>query len=156
MRQNRRIGRAVTCSWVFSALALCAALAPAGVLTACSAPPSGGEEPRYPEKRRPEPLRSASDGEVMGANRQSPEDTLEGSPTNEHPAPGWTVEDGKLAPDREKKGGTAPSAPAPPAAPAAPPPEPEDCLADPKAKGEATSPARPGKKKQPCPPTEQR
>ena len=45
------------------------------------------EAERYPEKKRPEPLRSASDGEVMGANEQSPEDTLEGSPTNLHAAP---------------------------------------------------------------------
>jgi len=46
------------------------------------------EAERYPEKKRPEPLRSASDGEVMGANQQSPEDTLEGSATTGHAAPG--------------------------------------------------------------------
>ena len=45
------------------------------------------ETERYPEKKRPEPLRSASDGEVMGANQQSPEDTLEGSLTTGHAAP---------------------------------------------------------------------
>jgi hypothetical protein len=45
------------------------------------------ETERYPEKKRPEPLRSASDGEVMGANQQSPEDTLEGSLTTGHGAP---------------------------------------------------------------------
>jgi hypothetical protein len=45
------------------------------------------EAERYPEKKRPEALRSASDGEVMGANQQSPEDTLEGSMTTGHAAP---------------------------------------------------------------------
>ena len=60
----------------------------AWALAACGGSAGLNEEPRYPEKRRPATLRSASDGEVMGANGQSPEDTLEGSPTNLHPAPG--------------------------------------------------------------------
>src|SRR3954452_9326053 len=68
----------------------CVALA----LGACSPAPVNNQEPRYPEKRRPPALRSASDGEVMGANRQSIDDTLEGSPTNQHPAPGWEGEKG--------------------------------------------------------------
>jgi hypothetical protein len=68
----------------------CVALA----LGACSPAPVNNQEPRYPEKRRPPELRSASDGEVMGAHRQSIDDTLEGSPTNEHPAPGWEGEKG--------------------------------------------------------------
>lgn len=68
----------------------CVALA----LGACRPAPVNNGEPRYPEKRRPPELRSASDGEVMGANRQSIDDTLEGSPTNEHPAPGWEGEKG--------------------------------------------------------------
>ena len=166
MRQHRWIGCAVTWSAVFSVLPLVSTLALSAALAGCSAPAGGNEEPRYPEKKRPEPLRSASDGEVMGANRQSPEDTLEGSPTNEHPAPGWAVEDGKLVPDREKKGGAPPSAaaavntPSPAASPAASspvaPPEPEGCVKDPKAKGDAAPPGTPGKKKQPCPPAEQR
>jgi hypothetical protein len=71
-------------------------------LAAC-APSPINEEPRYPEKRRPPPLRSASDGEVMGANGQSPEDTLEGSPTNLHPAPGWEGEKGAMERAREKE-----------------------------------------------------
>lgn len=58
-------------------------------------------EPRYPEKRRPPPLRSASDGEILGADRVAPEDRLEASPTNEHPAKGWVLEDGKLMPEKE-------------------------------------------------------
>ena len=64
-----------------------------------SAEPSA--EPRYPEKRRPPPLRSASDGEILGADGVAPEDRLEASPTNEHPAKGWVVEDGKLMPEKE-------------------------------------------------------
>jgi len=62
-------------------LALAAALG-----LACA---GGGAAPsdRYPEKKRPEPARSASDDEVLGAHRQDPADTLEGSLTNEHAAP---------------------------------------------------------------------
>src|SRR5262245_39050878 len=64
----------------------CALVLAAPVLGACAgAAPQEAE--RYPEKKRPEPLRSASDGEVMGANEQSPEDTLEGSLTTGHAAP---------------------------------------------------------------------
>lgn len=67
----------------------------------CAGSPEPAAEPRYPEKRRPPPLRSASDGEILGADRVPPEDRLEASPTNEHPAKGWVVEDGKLTPERE-------------------------------------------------------
>jgi hypothetical protein len=67
----------------------------------CGAPTGAKEEPRYPEKRRPPPLRSASDGEVMGAFGQSPDDTLEGSPTNLHPAHGWEGEKGATERARE-------------------------------------------------------
>ena len=67
----------------------CASLLGATLVMACAGSAATGNAPgeRYPEKKRPEPLRSASDGEVMGAQRQSPADTLEGSLTNEHPAP---------------------------------------------------------------------
>jgi hypothetical protein len=58
-----------------------------------SAPNAWNESSRYPEKKRPEPARSASDGEILGAHKQDPADTLEASPTNEHPAAGW--EDGE-------------------------------------------------------------
>jgi len=104
-------------------------------LLACgtAAPPA---EPRYPEKKAPEAARSASDGEVLGAHEQSPGDTLEGSLTNEHAAPGWS---GEAA-----------------AAPAAGAPEPEDCLEHPKPQpGAAVSPVG-DKKKRPCPPAEER
>lgn len=65
-------------------LARCLGLALA--LAGCAGGASGTNE-RYPEKRRPEAPRSASDGEVLGASRQDPADTLEGSLTNEHSAP---------------------------------------------------------------------
>jgi hypothetical protein len=54
---------------------------------ACAGGGAGASE-RYPEKKRPEAPRSASDGEVLGAGQQDPADTLEGSLTNEHAAPG--------------------------------------------------------------------
>jgi hypothetical protein len=96
----RRIQRPLRsgAAWILAALAL----------AACT-PSQGSEEPRYPEKRRPPPLRSASDGEIMGANRQSPEDTLEGSPTNLHPAKGWEGEKGAM--ERAKEGDCDPEAP---------------------------------------------
>ena len=78
---------------------ICVALA----LAACGASSGKNEEPRYPEKRRPPPARSASDGEVLGAHGQSPEDTLEGSPTNLHPAPGWEGEKGAMERAKEKE-----------------------------------------------------
>jgi hypothetical protein len=56
-------------------------------LVACAGGAAGTSD-RYPEKKRPEPAQSASDGEVLGASKQSPSDTLEGSLTNEHAAPG--------------------------------------------------------------------
>jgi hypothetical protein len=65
------------------------ALGLVAVLGWASACAGGGaaEGDRYPEKKRPEALRSASDGEVLGAGQQDPSDTLEGSLTNEHAAP---------------------------------------------------------------------
>jgi hypothetical protein len=65
-----------------------------GTQACASAPGAWNESSRYPEKKRPEPARSASDGEVLGANKQDPADTLEASPTNEHPATGWGEEPG--------------------------------------------------------------
>lgn len=55
-----------------------------GALACAGAAPTMNE--RYPEKKRPEPPISASDGKVLGANEQDPSDTLEGSLTNEHGA----------------------------------------------------------------------
>ena len=39
-----------------------------------------------------QPLRSAADGEVLGANQQDPSDTLRAGPTSMHPAVGWETE----------------------------------------------------------------
>lgn len=58
-----------------------------GLSLACGGGGSGLEG-RYPEKKRPpDAPRSASDGEVLGAQRQDPADTLEGSLTTGHAAP---------------------------------------------------------------------
>jgi|SRR5690349_15740669 len=65
--------------------ALLVGLAAVAPLAGCAAGGAATSE-RYPEKKRPEPLRSASDGQVMGADQISPEDRLEVSPTNEHGA----------------------------------------------------------------------
>ena len=43
-----------------------------------------------------QPLRSAADGEVLGANQQDPSDTLRALPTTLHPAAGWEMEKGQL------------------------------------------------------------
>lgn len=115
--------------------------------TGAQVAPEQGE--RYPERKRPEPLRSASDGDVMGAQNQSPEDTLEASPTNLHPAAGWAVEDGKLVPDRERRGvATGAAAPAEPAAGE------EDCPPE-SGRAAATGSGQPGTgKKRRCPPAQ--
>jgi hypothetical protein len=76
--------RTITRSNVGRLLAPCAGLALG--LAACAGAGAAASD-RYPEQKRPEPARSASDGEVLGASKQSPADTLEGSLTNEHPAP---------------------------------------------------------------------
>ena len=72
----------------------------AGLIQACAASPASSEG-RYPEKKRPEPARSASDGEILGAQRQSPEDTLEGSLTSEHAAPNPREEREEKTPEPE-------------------------------------------------------
>ena len=62
----------------------CAALLASATLLACGA---AATSDRYPERKRPDAPRSASDDEVLGASRQDPADTLEGSLTTEHAAP---------------------------------------------------------------------
>lgn len=62
----------------------CAALLASAALIACGA---AATSERYPERKRPDAPRSASDDEVLGASRQDPADTLEGSLTTEHAAP---------------------------------------------------------------------
>lgn len=63
-----------------------------------------------PQPRQPEPTRSAADGEIIGANRQTPGDTLEASVTNAHPAPGWEMENGKLVRSTEVQNPSNPEA----------------------------------------------
>jgi hypothetical protein len=62
-------------------------LAASLVLGGCAGAATGTDE-RYPEKKRPDAPRSASDDEVLGAQRQDPADTLAGSLTTGHAAPG--------------------------------------------------------------------
>jgi hypothetical protein len=75
-------------------VSLCLALA-------CSAR-STNDAARSPALDYTDPPRSANDGEPIGANRQDPNDTLAGSATTSHLAPGWKIEDGKL---RRERGG---------------------------------------------------
>jgi hypothetical protein len=68
---RRAIGSALACAaWV--------------ALAACGG--GAAESGRYPEQKRPDAPRSASDGEVLGASQQNPADTLEASLTNQHGA----------------------------------------------------------------------
>ena len=62
----------------------CATLLASAALLACGA---AATNDRFPERKRPDAPRSASDDEVLGASRQDPADTLEGSLTTEHAAP---------------------------------------------------------------------
>jgi hypothetical protein len=79
-------------------LAVAACFISVALAQGCAGTDSAGESSRYPEKKRPEPARSASDGEILGANRQAPDDTLEASVTNEHGAAGWAEEDDGVPP----------------------------------------------------------
>lgn len=80
------------------------------VTSGCAAPQPAPQKPpsyfRSPTLDYQDPPRSASDGEVMGANKQSPGETLEASPTNEHLAPGWEIENGMLvaSPEARQRG----------------------------------------------------
>jgi hypothetical protein len=87
---------------VVSALAL--------AMSGCAAPQTAPDKPpsyfRSPTLDYQDPPRSASDGEVMGANKQAPGETLEASPTNEHLAPGWEIQNGMLvaSPEARQRG----------------------------------------------------
>jgi hypothetical protein len=75
-------------------VSLCLALACSGRST--------NDAARSPALDYTDPPRSANDGEPIGANRQDPNDTLAGSATTSHLAPGWKIEDGKLRRERER------------------------------------------------------
>jgi hypothetical protein len=78
--------------WTMLTLALCTACA-SGART---------EPVRSPTRDYQDPPRSADDGEPLGAHRQDPRDTLAGSATSGHLAPGWEVEQGRLHYRRER------------------------------------------------------
>jgi len=78
--------RVLAAAWVISALLACAGATPE---------PSTPKLLRSPSLEYGEGVRSASDGEVMGAEQQPAQDWLIGSVTNEHGAPGWSLRDGK-------------------------------------------------------------
>jgi hypothetical protein len=76
-----------TTAWIMSASLACAGATPK---------PSAPRYYRSPPLDYVAPPISASDGEILGAQRQPPDDWLLGNPTTEHPAPGWSVEYGQL------------------------------------------------------------
>ena len=80
---------AVTAAWVMSASLGCAGATPKASTPAYFRSPPldyAGQEP----------LRSAADGEVMGANRQAPDEWLQAGMTNAHAGPGWNADYGHL------------------------------------------------------------
>jgi hypothetical protein len=83
----------VTAAWVMSASLGCAGATPK---------PSAPRYFRSPPLDYADGPRSASDGELLGAQDQSAEDGLEASATNEHPGPGWGTEYGRLRFERER------------------------------------------------------
>jgi hypothetical protein len=109
VRLQRRVGGTVRgasggCTFC---VAVCAVILGAA---SCAAPQTAPEKPpsyfRSPTLDYQDQPRSASDGEVMGANKQSPDETLQASPTNEHLAPGWEIENGTLvaSPEARQRG----------------------------------------------------
>lgn len=91
----------VTTSWRV-ALALVVAGTGAGVAAACTAAP----QPLViaPVDRHPPP--QTADGEVVGADRKSPERAMAEGATSGHLAPGWTAGDKglKYDPKRDPRG----------------------------------------------------
>lgn len=66
---------------------------------ACASNPAPRKQPAYTRSAAldyADPPRSASDGKVMGAQEQAPEDWILVLPTNEHLATGWDVQSGRL------------------------------------------------------------
>ena len=82
-------------AWIMSASLGCAGATPA---PRASTP----GYVRSPSLDYTEPLRSASDGEVMGALGRSPEDWLLAGATTDHFGPGWSWQGWKPHFDREK------------------------------------------------------
>jgi hypothetical protein len=74
-------------AWIMSASLGCAGATPK---------PSAPSYFRSPPLDYADAPRSAPDGEVLGAQRQPPDDWLRGGATNLHAGPGWSVEYGQL------------------------------------------------------------
>jgi len=69
------------------------------VAVACASNQASRKQPAYTRSSAldyADPPRSASDGKVLGAQEQSPEDWILVLPTNEHLAPGWEIESSRL------------------------------------------------------------
>jgi hypothetical protein len=60
----------------------------------CAGKPASEQPARSPTLDYPNPSAQTSDGQVVGADGQRPEDKLQTGPTNERPAPGWSAEHG--------------------------------------------------------------
>jgi hypothetical protein len=82
----------VSTAWIMSASLACAGATPN---------PSAPGYFRSPSLDYSDGPRSASDGQVLGAQQQSTEDWLLAGPTNAHSAPGWATEYGQLRFRRE-------------------------------------------------------
>lgn len=66
----------------------------------------GQPEGARPPRGTPEPLHSASDGELMGAQGQSVGDSLQVGATQKGLAPGWEYKHGRVSYDPEAKAGS--------------------------------------------------
>lgn len=75
-------------AWIMMASLACAGAAPK--------PSTPGYFRSPPLDYGSAPPPTASDGDVIGAQRQPPDDWLRGNPTNLHAAPGWSVKYGEL------------------------------------------------------------
>jgi hypothetical protein len=82
----------VSAVWIMSASLACAGATPN---------PSTPSYFRSPALDYTDGPRSASDGQILGAQQQSTEDWLLAGPTNAHSAPGWVAEYGQLRFRRE-------------------------------------------------------
>jgi len=75
------------CRW--GPVCLACALSGGVGCAASSGPAKSPEYFRSPTRDYVEPVRSASDGEILGADRQSVDDRVSISPTNAHAGVGW-------------------------------------------------------------------
>src|SRR5690554_5281876 len=89
-----------------TASALGLLMAALGAATGCTPSSSGAAPARSPAYDYQPPAPATADGDVVGADRRSPGDTMAEGATTAGPAPGWSVEDGKLRHDpKDRVGG---------------------------------------------------